>query len=40
MVASVDGHLFSWEGGALAQLTLVVGEDFDAAGPKLRRHLV
>jgi len=40
MVASEDGQLFSLEGSALAQLALVVGEDFDAADAKLRRHLV
>src|SRR6187455_3107377 len=38
MVASQDGPFF--DGGALAQLALLVGEDFYGAGRKLRRHLV
>ena len=38
MVASEDGPRF--EHGALAQLALVVGEDFYGAGAKLRRHLI
>ena len=38
MAASEDGPFF--QGGALARLVLLVGEDFDAARGRLRRHLI
>src|SRR5262245_11841714 len=38
MAASEDGPFF--QGSALAQLALLVREDFYGASPKLRRHLV